>query len=432
MDSIAKRFFIYFLICSMTIIPEFFTLWGRIGICEVVGLFLVVTFGFSIYKREVGNLLPLFIAPIIMGCSVLNTIIVMDNPFHMTYLNVVFSYIRNIVYAVIGLYCGRILLIKDLKHVVNFFLFVSFFCLLMAWGQISIEYILDITKKIYNPMDMYSVNATWSIRPPGPFVRVFSYSFFTIIVFWLINSLPPGTIHPWLKNILNVFVIASCLISQTKGALLALIISFLFWISKDLRKILRSNFQLIFLPIILVPLIYSLIQWKDFSRFVFFKELMKLDWSGRINFYHYFQMLKDLDARFSYIEMQWHNFLTNPFLGDMYQSTIIDMYQDNLYFSQLSISGILGITVIISIFFYAKDMKIRFEKISQKYKELAFHNSVALMIYWSIISAYIFGVTNNFFVGNRAVNIIYFFWGFLEGTYSIVINKNENKQVCCV
>ncbi len=413
----------------MTVIPEFYTIFGRIGVCEVIGLFFIVTFGFDIHRQEVHHLLPLFVAPLIIGCAVLSTMVIMERPFHSSYFYVFFSYIRNILYLVIGLYCGRILAIKDLKKVLSFFIVISCISMFMAWGQISIDSFLNLTQRIYNPEDMHSVNWSWSSRPPGPFVRVFSYSYFTVIVFWLINSYPPRVLHPWLKHFLIAFVIASCFISQTKGALLALILSFFIWIFQHAQISYIKKYQLLFLPILLSPLIYFLTIWKDFSRYDFFNEFISLDWSTNKSIYDYFQMLKEFETRFQYMEMQWNNFLSNPFLGDMYQSMVIDKFQDNLYLAQLSTSGGIGLIVILSIFFSAKNLKNRYEKINFNDKGMALYNSVAQMVYWSVISAYLLGVTSNFFVGNRAINIVYFFWGLLEGTYSKLNTTNEVSKI---
>jgi len=425
MSLISSRVFIYFILFSMTIIPEVYLPVGRIGFCEIIGILMIISFGFQIYKREFGSFLPLILAPFVIIFAVIYARFIMDCPYNQVYISVILSYFRNIIYVVIGIYCGRTLPVKDFQKVIIFFLILSLFSILIAWGQISSDFILKVTQKLYNPSDFNSLNMTWETRPPGPFVRVFTYSFYTIIIFWLLIYYPSQNISPLLRGTLCGFIVASCVISQTKGALIALTITFLIWSIKHIKTITKKYFEMLLLPIFLFPLLYVLVIWKELTRYAFFIEVMKLDWGSKFDYY-FIQDIKSLDSRFSYIEMQWKNFINNPIFGNIYQALVIDQNTDNLYFSQLSIAGILGLLVILAIFYWVKSMKNRYEIVCAKYDQLKYHKCLAFMVYWSIISAYFLGITWNFFVGNRAINILYFFWGILEGSYSNIL-KYEAK-----
>ena len=165
---------------------------------------------------------PILFFPFIVLISIMNSSFI-GHPFNFSLMNFLFGY-ASVIYVLIGIYFGRIFPIHLIKKGLDIFIVLAILSILIAWGQFLSEEFTEITKYIYNPFNYNNFNQHWHIRPPGPFVRVFSYAFFTVSLFWLIIFYPNSEIKKSVKRILIIFIILSLLISGTRSGVLAIIL----------------------------------------------------------------------------------------------------------------------------------------------------------------------------------------------------------------
>ena len=186
MEINTKLFLFALAILSMTIIPEFYTPIGRIGLMELFGVAFGVPILLLYCKNSVMlHVFPILFFPFIVLISIMNSSFI-GHPFNFSIINFLFGYARSVIYVLIGIYFGRIFPIHLIKKGLDIFIVLAILSILIAWGQFLSEEFTEITKYIYNPFNYNNFNQHWHIRPPGPFVRVFSYAFFTVSLFWLI------------------------------------------------------------------------------------------------------------------------------------------------------------------------------------------------------------------------------------------------------
>jgi hypothetical protein len=408
---------------SVMILPEWQSPIGRIGLEFFIFVIIVLGIAHEIKLSEIIRISPIVYPVIASGISFAFAMIWLGAPFKLGGGVVFISYIKNLLIVLIGLYLGRGMEKSKIKMVSKFFWIFIVLMTLFGFAQAFISEARLITNILYNQggtIDALS-DKIMRLRPVGTLQRVFAYSFFVTTVFFTALT-SKFLIHKDIRSLVLILSFFSILITQTKGAFLALIVGLIYvYLSKiKLLKVIKIIPFFLLLGFSINKFISTLAVSRLFvfaylltARFDLFWEIILAD--------------RGTQARIGYISKQWDIFIMNPVIGNVYEANKFG-FTDNLFVSTLASSGVIGLISLLGVAVYFFSLNKRYAKFNYEKEGMYAHHEVfGRFLMWGGFVALVMGVSWNLFVGNRAITILYFIAGFLEGQWTR-IQKIETWQ----